>query len=146
MSLSNKAWLPASLMYFQTVRSYQRDGDVPEGIINQFHEAVYKGAERPEANELLQLPAIEEIDPTISFIAKARNELYNGRVEDGNIFLNQARRLDPEMAEVIMLQAEFDRQEGKFLEARNAAKELMSNPSIPEWIRIFAEEFLQRTL
>jgi serine/threonine protein kinase len=143
---AREAWPPAGLMYLQAVRSYQKDGDVPEGIINQFHEAVYKGAERPEANGLLQLPAIEEIDPSISFIAKARNELYNGRVEDGMIFLNQVRRLDPEMAEVLMLQAEFDRHDGNYAQARNAAKELSSNSSIPEWIRIFADEFLKRTL
>ncbi|MDX1378069.1 MAG: serine/threonine-protein kinase [Anaerolineales bacterium] len=141
-----EAWIAASAMYFQAVRSFQQDGHVPDDIINQFHEAVYKGAEFPEANALLQSSAIEEVDPPISLIAKARHELFNGRVEEGRVFLNQAKRMDPGMAEIIMLQAEFDRHDGNFLEARNAAKELSSNPSIPEWIRIFADEFLKRTL
>ena len=141
-----EAWTPSAAMYFRAIKIFEREGFVPEELIEVFHESVYKGAERPEANTLLQLPAIEEFDPPISFIAKARNELFKGRVEDGMIFLNQARRLAPDMPELIMLQAEFHRHEGNFLEARNAAKELMSNTSVPEWIRIFAEEFLQRTL
>jgi len=138
------AWIPAGAMYFQAVRSFQQEGDVPEDLIYQFHEAVYKGAERPEAPALLQLDAMAEVDPPMSLIARARNALFNGRMDEGHVLLNEARRLDPEMAEVIMLQAEFDAHEGNPLQARNAARDLSVNPSIPEWIRIFAEEFLKR--
>jgi len=113
-------------------------------LINQFHEAVYKGAERPEAAALLQLDAMGEVDPPMSLVARARNALFNGRMEDGHALLNEAKRLDPEMAEVVMLQAEFDAHEGNLPQANNTARELSTNPSIPEWIRIFAEEFLKR--
>lgn len=138
------AWVPAGAMYFQAVRSFQQEGDVPEDLIFQFHEAVYKGAERPEAAALLQLDAMAEVDPPMSFVARSRNALFNGRMEDGHVLLNEARRLNPEMAEVTMLQAEFDAHEGNPLQARNTARELSMNPSTPEWIRIFAEEFLKR--
>ena len=85
-----------------------------------------------------------EVDPPMSFVARSRNALFNGRMEDGHVLLNEARRLNPEMAEVTMLQAEFDAHEGNPLQARNTARELSMNPSTPEWIRIFAEEFLKR--
>jgi len=138
------AWVPSGAMYFQAVKFFQREGGVPEDLINQFHEAVYKGAERPEAVALLQLDAMGEVDPPMSLVARARNALFNGRMEDGRVLLNEAKRMDPEMAELIMLLAEFDAHEGNLPEARNIVRELSSNPSIPDWIRIFAEEFLKR--
>jgi len=128
------------------VRINRSRGEAPEDLIEVFHEAVYKSAERPEAGAILPMDAIAEVDEAISFIAKARVELFHGRVSEGKVFLNQARRLNPDMPEVIMLQAEFDRHDGNPKEARDAAKELVSNPSVPEWLRIFAEEFLKRTL
>jgi hypothetical protein len=106
---------------------------------------MYKGAERPEAMAFLQFDVIAEVDEPMSLIAKARNALFNDRVEEGRVHLNQVKRLHPRMPEVIMLQAEFDRHDGNSLQARNAARELSANPSMPEWLRIFAEEFLKRT-
>jgi len=141
---AREAWPPAAFMSFQAFRSYQKEGAVPEGVINQFHEAMYKAAERPEIAPL-QLDVLSEVDHPISLVVKARSALYNGRVDDGRVFLEQARQLVADMPEVIMLQAEFDRHDGKSLEARNAARELASNVNVPEWIRIFAEEFLKRT-
>jgi len=141
---SHDAWVAAGATYFQAVRSFQREGDVPDDLINQFHEALYKGAERPESAMLLQLDAVAEVDRPMSLIAKARNALFSGRMGQGRTLLDEAKRLDPEMAEVIMLQAEYDMRDGDPMQARNAARELSTNPSIPEWIRIFADEFLKR--
>ncbi|HSG45396.1 MAG TPA: serine/threonine-protein kinase [Anaerolineales bacterium] len=144
--LEREAWIPASAMYFQVMRINQQRGEIPEDVVDVFHEAVYKGAELPEANAIFPVDAITEVDEAMAFVVKARIELFHGRVAEGRIFLNQAKRMAPDMPEVIMLQAEFDRHDGKPKEARDAMKELLTNPSIPEWIRIFAEEFLQRTL
>ena len=142
---STEAWIPASAMYFQAVRIYNGSGGAPEELAEAFHESMYKGAERPEAAAFLQFDALSDIDQSMVLIAKARNALYSNRVEDGRAYLNQARRLHPDLAEVKMLQAEFDRHDGNLLPARNAVKELTSNPEVPEWLRIFAEEFLKRT-
>ncbi|HAV78363.1 MAG TPA: hypothetical protein DCX53_13530 [Anaerolineae bacterium] len=142
---STEAWIPASAMYFQAVRIYNGSGGAPEDLTEAFHESMYKGAERPEAAAFLQFDALSDIDQSMVLIAKARNALYSNRVEDGRAYLNQARRLHPDLAEVKMLQAEFDRHDGNLLPARNAVKELTSNPEVPEWLRIFAEEFLKRT-
>ena len=141
-----EAWIPASAMYFQVLRIHREIGEMPpRELMDVFHEAVYKSAEAPASN-VMPLDAITEVDEPLALIAKARIELFNGRMADGKNFLNQARRLNPEMPELIMLQAEFDRHEGKPKEARDAAKMLAENPNVPEWIRILAEEFLQRTL
>lgn len=142
---SSEAWIPASAMYFQVVRINQGSGGAPGDLTDAFHEAMYKGAERPEAMAFLQFDAISEVDQPMVLIAKARNALFNDNVDEGRAFLNQVKRMHPDMPEAIMLQAEFDRHDGNPLQARNAAKGLSTNQSIPEWIRIFAEEFLKRT-
>lgn len=142
---SGEAWIPAASMYYQVVRIHQSRGEIPGDVINVFHEAMYKAAERPEANAILPFDEISKTDQAIVFIVKARIELLNGRSGDGQIFLNQARILDRHMPELIMLQAEFDHHDGKIKEARDAAANLKSNLATPEWIRIFADEFLKRT-
>jgi len=141
---SHEAWVAAGVTYFQAVRSFQREGDVPGDLTNQFHEALYKGVERPEAAMLLQLNAVAELDPPMALVARARNALFSARMDEGLTLLEEARRMDPEMAEVALLQAEFDARGGKREQARDIARELSMNPSIPEWIREFAEEFLKR--
>ena len=143
---AREGWIPSAAMFFQAYRFLRENGDVPRDVSDRFHEAMYKAAELQEAGNVLQFESLTKLDQPISLIAKARHALYNGSVEDARVFLNQVKRLSPEMPEVIMLQAEFDKREGRALEARNAARELASNPSVPEWIRMFAEEFLKRTL
>ena len=93
---------------------------------------------------LLQLDAVAEVDRPMSLVARARNALFSNRTDEGRVLLDEAKRLDPEMAEVAMLQAEYDARDGHPLQAQDAARELSTNPSIPEWIRKFAEEFLKR--
>ena len=142
---SSEAWIPAAAMYYQVVRINQGRGEMPGDAVDVFHEAMYKAAERPEANAILPMDAVSKTDQAIAFITKARIELFNGRPGDGQIYLSQVRILDRNMPELIMLQAEFDYREGKVKEARDAAAILRSNVATPQWLRMFAEEFLKRT-
>jgi hypothetical protein len=141
-----EAWVPAAGMYFQVVKYYHVTGeDAPQDVIDAYHEAAYKGAERPDSIRFLQNESISETDPLMVFIAKARNSLYNERPSDGTGFLNQAQRLDPQNPMVLMLGAEFDAENGNLAEARAIVEGILQNEDTPDWLILFGEEFLDRT-
>ena len=137
-------WLPAASMYFQAVKTYGLDQEVPAEIENAFHEAMYKAADRPDVLSMLPFDNIAQVDQPIALIARARNSFYKGRIDDAHTFLNQVKRLKPNMYEAFLLEAEFDATEGKPEQARILAGSLTSDLSVPEWIRIYAEEIIKR--
>jgi len=137
-------WLPAASMYFQAVKAYGLGQEVPAELENAFHEAMYKSSDRPEVLTMLPFDNIAQVDQPIALIARARNSFYSGRIDDAHTYLNQVKRLKPNMYEAFLLEAEFDATEGKPEQARLLAGSLTSDLSVPEWIRIYAEEIMKR--
>ena len=137
-------WLPAASMYFQAVKAYGLGQEVPAELENAFHEAMYKAADRPDVLTMLPFDNIAQVDQPIALIARARNSFYSGRIDDAHTYLNQVKRLKPNMYEAFLLEAEFDATEGKPEQARLLAGSLTSDLSVPEWIRIYAEEIMKR--
>lgn len=138
-----EGWLPAAALYFQPVKTYGI-GEVPESLEVPFHEAVYKGAEMREAGQVLPFENLAQADQPISLIAQARNAFYLGRIDEANTFLNQVKRLSPNMPEGFLLEAEFSSLTDKPNEARLIANGLLADLSAPAWIRAFAEEIIQK--
>lgn len=136
-------WLPAAAMYFQAVKNYGVVGTVPEPLEIAFHEAVYKGFERQEAPIVLPYDKLAQADQPISLIAQARNTFYLGRIDEASTFLNQVKRLSPNMHEAFLLEAEFGSLTDKPNEARLILNGLIADLSAPQWIRTFAESLLQ---
>jgi len=141
---SIEGWLPAAAMYFQAVKNYGVTEDVPEQLEIPFHEAVYKGSEMRETSIVLPFDKLGQADQPIALIAQARNTFYLGRIDEANTFLNQVRRLSPNMYEAFLLEAEFDSLTDKPNEARLIASGLIADLSAPTWIRVFAEELLKQ--
>jgi len=137
-------WLPAASMYFQAVKAYGLGQEVPAELENAFHEAMYKSADRPDVLTMLPFDNIAQVDQPIALIARARNSFYSGRIDDAHTYLNQVKRLKPNMYEAFLLEAEFDATEGKPEQARLLTGSLTSDLSVPEWIRIYAEEIIKR--
>jgi tRNA A-37 threonylcarbamoyl transferase component Bud32/tetratricopeptide (TPR) repeat protein len=137
-------WLPAASMYFQAVKAYGLGQEVPAELENAFHEAMYKASDRPDVLTMLPFDNIAQVDQPIALIARARNSFYSGRIDDAHTYLNQVKRLKPNMYEAFLLEAEFDATEGKPEQARLLAGSLTSDLSVPEWIRIYAEEIMKR--
>jgi serine/threonine protein kinase len=142
--VSRNGWLPAASMYFQAVKAYGLGQEVPAELENAFHEAMYKAADRPDVLTMLPFDNIAQVDQPIALIARARNSFYSGRIDDAHTYLNQVKRLKPNMYEAFLLEAEFDATEGKPAQARLLAGSLTSDLSVPEWIRIYAEEIIKR--
>jgi hypothetical protein len=138
-----EGWIPAAAMYFQARKNYGLDGNVPESLSDAFHESMYKGAEKPEAAVVLPFDKIAQVDQPIALVAQSRNAFYAGRLDDANTFLNQVKRLSPNMHEAFLLEAEIGALTDKPGEARVILNGLLADLSAAEWIRVIAEDLLQ---
>ncbi|WKZ43172.1 MAG: protein kinase [Anaerolineales bacterium] len=136
-----EGWLPAAAMYFQPMKTYGI-GAAPETLETTFHEAVYKGAQMREAAMVLPFDKLAQVDQPIALIAQSRNAFYLGRLDEANMFLNQVKRLDPNMPEAFLLEAEIASLTDKPNEARIILNGLIADLSAPQWVRAFAEEIL----
>jgi hypothetical protein len=58
--------------------------------------------------------------------------------------LNELKKMKPNMQEASLLEAEFNSMDGKPERARILLNSLASDKSVPEWIRIFAEQIMKR--
>ena len=142
---AHEAWIAAAGMYTRAVRVFMAQGKpIPQDVFVNFHEAVYKASLKPEIETYLPFAEIALADQPMALVAQARNAYYNGRLEDGRIFLKQAQRLKPGLMEAALLEAEFAVTENRFEEARLVLTSLASNLSAPEWIRVMAEELMRR--
>lgn len=140
----HEAWLAAAGMYTRAIKILSARGEKPpEELLVGFHESVYKAASKPDIEAYLPFDEIARLDQPIALVAQARNAYYNGRLEDGRIFLGQVQRLKPGLMEAALLEAEFAVTEKRYEEARLMLTPLASNLSAPEWIRLMAEGFLQ---
>jgi len=140
-----EGWIPSAFMFYQAVKSFQAEGDVPVDVLDRFHEAAYKAADRPEAALLVPLDTVSRFDAGIVLIVRARNAFYNGRMDQANEFLADVKRVAPAMLEARLLEAELSAETGEHARARLLAESLLSDRSgAPDWIRIFAEEILKR--
>jgi len=139
-----EGWLPAAALYFQARKTYGLDGNVPVHLNDSFHEAMYKGAEKSEAAIVLPFDKIAPVDQPIALIAQSRNAFYSGKLDESNTFLNQVKRLSPNMPEAFLLEAEFDSLTDKPNEARIVINGLLADLSTPGWIRVFAEEIIRK--
>ncbi len=142
---AHEAWIAAAGMYTRAMRIFMAQGkEAPEDVFVNFHEAVYKASLSPEIETYLPFSEIALADQPIALIAQARNAYYNGRLEDGRVFLKQALSLKPNLIEAALLEAEFAMTESRYEEARLILTPLSSNLSAPEWVRLMAEELIHR--
>lgn len=140
-----QAWIASATMYFRFIKQAGPDGEVPEEIRNNFHEAVYKAAPQPELE--ITLPFVEEVlklDEPIGLVAQSRFSYYNGRVDDAKIYLNQVKRLKPGFFEASLLEGEYAVNEKRYEEANKVLQPLAADPAAPEWIRVMAGDLLNR--
>ncbi len=137
-----EGWLPAAALYFQPVKTYGI-GEVPESLEEPFHEAVYKGSELADASVVLPFEKLALADQPMSLVAQARNTFYAGRIDEANTYLNQVKRLSPNMPEAFLLEAEIASLTDKPNEARIILNGLMADLSAPTWVRAFAENIMK---
>jgi len=139
------AWLSSASMFFQALKSFHESGEMPDEVVVRFHEAIYKGADRPEAPLIAQFEGVSRFDGPIALIARARNAFYTDRKDQAYQLLAEVKRTAPAMDEARLLEAEFSSEDGDQAISRLLAESLVSDISgAPDWIRIFAEEIIKR--
>ena len=139
---AREAWIASAAMYLRVHNRIGIRGDVPEEIVMNFHEALYKAASNPELE--VTYPLIEEtmrVDQPIGLVTQARHAFYGGRFDDAQVSPNKVKQLEPNMYEAALLEAEMDFIEGRYEAAKLRLQPLMADLNAPEWVRIMAEVF-----
>lgn len=140
-----EAWIPSAVMFFQPVKFFHANGDVPRDISDRFHEAMYKSANQIESQQFVSLENVSRVDEGIAMVARARNAFYAGRWDEAFELLAELKRVAPDMPEARLLEAEFKTEMGEHAEARALAESLLpADSGAPEWIRVFAEQIMMR--
>ena len=139
-----QGWPPAALLYFQAVKYHEEHGDAPPELVIPFHEAMYKSANHPDVPTVVPFDNIAQVDEPITLIARSRNAFFTKQFDKAYLLLEQVKKIDPNIPEVILLEAEFNALEGRSEQARHFATLLMTDPAVPTWIRIHAEEIMKR--
>ncbi len=137
-----EGWLPAALLYFPAVRSYS-SGDTPNHVTEAFHEALYKGANRPEFPMVARLDQMKQVSGPIVLIAQARHALFAGRMEEAVNLHNQATRSEDTLREASLVEGEYALRVRDVDKAKSILTALVEDTtSTPEWIRVFAQQLL----
>lgn len=142
--LAMQAWPPAAILYFQAVKFHAAKGKVPADLVTAFHESVYKAAERWDAARVLPFDEIAKVDEPISLILQSRNAYYSKEPDKTYKFLDVVKKSKPDMHEALLWEGELNALDGKPERARILLNSLASDRSVPDWIRIFADEIMKR--
>ena len=86
----------------------------------------------------------QRVDEPIGLVAEARHAYFRGREDDGRRALGDVQRMKPGLPEAELLEGEFAIRERRFEDAQFILQPLLANISNPEWIRIMAEDLLNR--
>ena len=81
----------------------------------------------------------------LAVLVDGREALLNGNIPEAKKQLERVKQLQPDMQEIPLLEAEIAMKEGDNQKAKMFLSMLTSNNSIPEWIRIMAENYLKTT-
>ncbi len=139
-------WVEAAHVYLDGILRFSPDG-VPEDIKNGLSEAVYWGAEYPNAGEDIPIPRIADVDLPLAQVAKARYEFYQGDPGEAERILEEVlMEINPGMPEAILLQAEMFSTWGDPGTAMDILFEMTGRDDIPDWIQEYIEFLAEDSL
>lgn len=138
------AWNFASAMYLRALPAY-RGAPIPDDVQINMREAIYKAAEQVSERELKFFDQLDnlKLKTPIAHIARARNSLFMGNINEALLGLEKARKINPDMYEINLLEGEIAFKQGDTQKAKDIFSSLAQKPEAPEWIRNMAEEYLK---
>jgi serine/threonine protein kinase len=141
--VNRQYWLPAVLMYLRLGELVGMEGLTPEQQ-DSFHEAVYKAAVGPDYQFPMVVPMdeLQELDRTLGWIAQARYFFSRGESEKARKFYDQLIRLNPEIPELRLTNAEIAINQQRYEEARKLLDELINDSAAPLWVKQEAQALL----
>ena len=128
-------WAEAAKIYLQGFQRFH-NGEIPEDLIDDFHEAVYWATDSPEAERIIPISEIAKVDLPMERVAKARH-LFNFGDEDEalNILEMVLSDIKPGMPEALYLQSEIFYNWGDIETSFDILRALQERDDTPEWIR-----------
>ncbi len=140
--MMRQAWPLASGMYMRAIPIY-KGSQIPEDVQQGLRESVYKAAELKDGFDLKFFERLDNFNQPLAHIARGRYALYNANIEEANAQLRQAKKLNPNMSEVLLLEAEISIKEGDSKKAQDILTSLVTKNGTPEWIRLMASDYLK---
>jgi tetratricopeptide (TPR) repeat protein len=138
-----EAWAATMSIYMRLAPHYESAGGMPEDIKTNFHEAVYKASQIKEPQSLDLFTRIDAIDPQLGHIARGRQALFSGNIQEAKLQLAKAEKIEPLVPEIFLLKAEIAMKEGNPSDAKYIIDNTINNPITPEWIRFMMENYLK---
>ena len=133
-------WLDAAWVYLQGLQKFYPDGDVPPGLMENFHQAVYMAAADPDVRHRLDFSEVAGIDPVLAQIAEARALHQEGFDDEAYDLANAVYTdLQPGMPESALLMAEILYGWGDVPAAQALLDGLLALDETPVWIRDYIE-------
>ncbi len=138
-----EAWVAVSELLLRVM--LQQEGEPSLELVNSYHEALYKAAERTEFKLVLDPDELARADEPMALVAQARFELMvNSNAARAREIIDRAKNMKQPFPEAVLFEAELFFKEGRRPEARQILVGLMDKQEIPQWIRLMAENMLQK--
>jgi serine/threonine protein kinase len=138
-----EAWVLATVMYAHLVPIYYANKNMPEDVQNNQHEAAYKSPDQMSMFDPKYFQHSGTPTAPLAILVDGREALLNGNIPEAKKQLERVKQLKSDMQEIPLLEAEIAMKEGDNQKAKMFLSMLTSNNSIPEWIRIMAENYLK---
>ena len=137
-------WLPASMMYLKLAQLVGMDG-LDQMQKDLFHEAVYKSAGEHEYlfPDIISFNDLKQVDEILALIAQERYFYNHGKLDQAREAISALQKIDPNIPEYNLMNADFLTQQKKFEDARRVLRELIDNSETPEWVKVEAREMLK---
>jgi hypothetical protein len=144
MLAQNERWFFAALVYLRLVNNFP--GDLPPDVVEQVEYAVYQASEDEGARSMFVAgERMKGINPLLVETARARFQLYHGRIEMAQNIVEELLRREPEYRPAQLVQAEIlfgFEQDDQAIEIVNR---LVEEEAPPFWVtevaRFIQEEF-----
>jgi len=141
--MMREAWVASGGMYLRVIQTYP-EGEVPPEIMMNFRESVYKASQEPEMPLFLFFERIDRVDQPLGLVARGRHSLYNGRMEDAKIYLENVKKMKPDLYEAFLFEAELNMKDDHADLAKGILLSLSSDLGASPWIREMANTLLKK--
>jgi tetratricopeptide (TPR) repeat protein len=138
-----EAWIPTAGMYMRLAPTIRNDENGPNSLRGELFEAVYKASAEKDMPLFVFFERIDNFDLPLGYVSRGRYALYNGTVEDARAQLENAKKIQPDVYESFLLEAEIEMKEGNFDTAKPILLSLSSDLKAPDWVRVMADTFLK---
>lgn len=133
--MNAKAWLPAARLLVDAAEKSPKAG---AGLAAEkrdlLHHAVYKAFEDANAGDYITIERLAGLDKPLSELADARHWFYQDDEVEAQKMLEQLRQEEPDMPEILLLQAEMDVKFNRPDLARAQLAQLRKNSSASIWM------------